>query len=120
MQVRQHRSWQERQAISAWGQQDRTRIFKEYVSRQPLYHSKCDQCHRDVNKFAVRCMACKKHLCYQCDTKTHSTMPFHRRLLCSFDKMEILQPDHFIDTEGNIITKSMRVKSINHYKRSLH
>jgi hypothetical protein len=38
-------------------------------------------------------------------------MPFHRRLLlCSFDKMEILQPDHFIDTEGTIITKSRRVK----------
>lgn len=45
MQIRRHQTWQERQAIAAWGRHDRRRIFTEYVSRQPLCHSKCDQCH---------------------------------------------------------------------------
>lgn len=110
MQVRQHRIWQERQAIGAWGQHARTKNFKEYVSRQPLFHSKCDQCHGDLKYYAVRCMTCKKHLCYQCDANTHSSMPFHRRILCSCKSLETLQPDHFIDEEGNIITKGNCVK----------
>ncbi|XP_045023333.1 uncharacterized protein LOC116936194 [Daphnia magna] len=109
MQIRRHQTWQERQAIAAWGRHDRRRIFTEYVSRQPLYHSKCDQCHEDLDHCSVRCMTCKKHLCYQCDTNTHSGMPFHRRLFCSCDRLEILQPDHFIDAEGNIITKDVCV-----------
>ncbi|KAK4017462.1 hypothetical protein OUZ56_032773 [Daphnia magna] len=36
-------------------------------------------------------------------------MPFHRRLLCSCDRLEVLQSDHFIEAEGNIITKDVCV-----------
>jgi hypothetical protein len=110
MQVRQHRTWQERQTFGAWGQHARRRIFTEYVSRQPLFHSKCDQCHGDLNFYAVRCMTCKRHLCHQCDANTHSSMPFHRRLLCSCQTLATLQPHHFIDEEGNIITKGICLK----------
>ncbi|XP_045028462.1 uncharacterized protein LOC116923942 [Daphnia magna] len=116
MQIRRHQTWKERQAIAAWGRHDRRRIFTEYVSRKPLYHSKCDQCHEDLNHYSVRCMTCQKHLCYQCDTNTHSGMPFHRRLFCSCDRLEILQPDHFIDAEGNIITKDICVPCFVHHK----
>ncbi|KAK4012426.1 hypothetical protein OUZ56_021525 [Daphnia magna] len=52
-------------------------------------------------------MTCKRHLCHQCDANTHSSMPFHRRLLCSCETLETLQPHHFIDEEGNIITKDV-------------
>ena len=110
MQVRQHRTWQERQTFGAWGQHARRRIFTEYVSRQPLFHSKCDQCHGDLNFYAVRCMTCKRHLCHQCDANTHSSMPFHRRLLCSSETLETLQPHHFIDEEGKIMTKGICLK----------
>jgi hypothetical protein len=110
MQTRQQPTWQEREAIRAWGSTDRTRIFKELVSRQPLYHSKCDQCHLHLNAAAVRCMTCKKHLCHKCDTGSHLTMPFHRRLLCSSDTLQILLPEHFIDPKGNIIIKGMEVR----------
>jgi hypothetical protein len=110
MQVRQHRTWQERHTNGAWGQHARRRTFTEYFSRQPLLHSKCDQCHGVLNYYAVRCMTCKKHLCHQCDANTHSSMPFHRRLLCSCETLETLQPHHFIDEEGNIITKGIFVK----------
>ncbi|KAI9549854.1 hypothetical protein GHT06_007315 [Daphnia sinensis] len=65
------------------------------------------QCHGDLNFYAVRCMTCKRHLCHQCDANTHSSMPFHRRLLCSCETLETLQPHHFIDEEGNIITKDV-------------
>ena len=82
---------------------DRTRIFKEIVSRQPLDHSKCDQCHYHLNATAVRCMTCKKHFCYECDKKFHLTMPFHRRLLCSSKTLKILQPEEFLDSEDSII-----------------
>ncbi|XP_046642618.1 uncharacterized protein LOC124327667 [Daphnia pulicaria] len=109
MQTRQQPTWQEREAIRAWGSTDRTRIFKELVSRQPLYHSKCDQCHLHLNAAAVRCMTCKKHLCHKCDTGSHLTMPFHRRLLCSSDTLQILLPEHFIDPKGNIIIKDVCV-----------
>ena len=104
------RTWQERHTIGAWGQHARTRIFTEYVSRQPLLHSKCDQCHGYLNYYAVRCMTCKKHLCYQFDANKHSSMPFHRRLLCSCKTLETLQPHNFIDEEGNITIKGIFVK----------
>nr|CAH0101024.1 unnamed protein product [Daphnia galeata] len=109
MNTRQQPTWQEREAIRAWGTTDRTRIFKELVSRQPLYHSKCDQCHLHLNAAAVRCMTCKKHLCHKCDTGSHLTMPFHRRLLCSSDTLRILQPEQFIDPNGNIKIKDVCV-----------
>ncbi|KAK4017496.1 hypothetical protein OUZ56_032909 [Daphnia magna] len=36
-------------------------------------------------------------------------MPFHQRLFCSCDGLEVLQPDHFIDAERNIIKKDICV-----------
>ena len=109
MKQRQQPTWQERQASRAWGRDDRTRIWKELVSRQPLDHSKCDNCTTAaLFNHALRCMTCKKHLCAKCDVYIHSTMPFHRRLLCSDKTMKTLLPNNFINQEGNILTKGKR------------
>ena len=102
--------------MRTWGPNDRTRIFKEIVSRQPLDHSKCDQCHYHLNATAVRCMTCKKHFCYECDEKFHLTMPFHRRLLCSSKTLKILQPEEFLDSEDSIIKRGMGI-NFNHSTR---
>ena len=116
MNARQHPTCQEREALRTWGPNDRTRIFKEIVSRQPLDHSKCDQCHYHLNATAVRCMTCKKHFCYECDEKFHLTMPFHRRLLCSSKTLKILQPEEFLDSEDSIIKRGMGI-NFNHSTR---
>ena len=110
MNTRKQQTWLEREAMRAWGTTDRTRIFKELVSRQPLYHSKCNQCHLHLNAAAVTCMTCKKHLCHKCDTGSHLTMPFHGQFLCSSDTLRILQPEQFIDPNGNITIKGMEVR----------
>ncbi|KZS03972.1 Uncharacterized protein APZ42_033170 [Daphnia magna] len=68
MQIRRNQTWQEWQAIAAWGRHDRRRIFTEYVSRQPLNHSKCDQCHEDLNHCSVRCRFVLKGATFVCDT----------------------------------------------------
>ena len=97
---------QQREAslAEAWGN-ERRRIFKNYVSQQPLRHSKCDNCSKQFNKSAVRCMYCKKHFCFKCDTETHLTSPFHRRHLVSSDDLITLLPDMFIDQNSEIIRK---------------
>jgi hypothetical protein len=88
----------------AWGMK-RVHIFKNYVTQQPLRHSKCDMCSNMLNDAAVRCMYCRKHLCFQCDQNTHLTSPFHRRHLVSSDDLKTLLPNMFIDEDSQIITK---------------
>ncbi|KAK4028639.1 hypothetical protein OUZ56_021643 [Daphnia magna] len=75
MQIRRHQTWQERQAIAAWGRHDRRRIFTEYVSRQPLYHSKCDQCHEDLDHCSVRYVCVPCFVFHKsCDISCHGSM----------------------------------------------
>ena len=99
-------TWQERQQTiaEAWTA-GREKIFNEFVSRQPLIHLYCDNCHTQTSKVEVRCMTCKQHLCHKCDMDSHFHAPFHRRLLVSSESLQSLLPDNFIDEHCKIITK---------------
>lgn len=78
----------------------------EFEAFSPTY---CRNCSLVLETQAIRCRSCRKHLCFECDTKVHERdHPLHRRVwLKKVGESSKLKPTEFLNEEWEIVTKGI-------------